>query len=57
MSLILTAIGLNTAVRTNFITVNCLSFHCLYLENLKVIHILAQLSLSLCPIEIVARSG
>jgi hypothetical protein len=44
MSLILAAIGLNTAVRTNFTTVNCLRFHCLYLENLKVIHILAQFS-------------
>jgi hypothetical protein len=57
MSLILTAIGLNTAVGTNFTTVNCLRFHCLYLENLKVIHILAQLSLRLCSIEIALQKS
>jgi hypothetical protein len=57
MSLILTAIGLNAAVGTNFTTVNCLRFHCLYLENLKVIHILAQLPSGFCPIAIATRSG
>jgi hypothetical protein len=57
MSLILAAIGLNAAVGTNFTTVNCLRFHCLYLENLKVIHILAQFPLSLYPIAIATRSS
>ncbi len=52
MSLILTAIGLNAAVGTNFTTVNCLRFHCFYIENLKVIHILAQLPLGLDSLDL-----
>jgi hypothetical protein len=57
MSLILTAIGLNAAVGTNFTTVNCLSFHCFYIENLKVIHILAQLPVGLDSIDPRVRSS
>jgi hypothetical protein len=43
MSLILTAIGLNTAVVTNFITFDRSSFHAVYKKKLDLINILAQL--------------